>query len=76
MEDVAAFAPYCAAVSEGDTKWTDWRFTEWTVITWDLAGRAATFEGYATYATNITFAISLVMIRVPCVPSPLSNGVP
>lgn len=49
---------------------------EWTIITWYLTRRAATFVWHATYTADITFTVSLVVIRVSGVPSPLRNGVP
>jgi hypothetical protein len=76
MEDMAAFTPYYTVVSDRYIRCMHWKLTEWTVIAWDLARRTTTFVGYATYATNVTFAISLVVIRVPCVPSPLGNSMP
>ena len=76
MEDVATFAPYYTGVSDGGSGRTNGELTKWTIIAWDLASRAATFVGYATYATHITLAITFVVIRVSSVPSPLSNSVP
>jgi len=49
---------------------------EWAIIAWYLTCGAAAFVGYAAYATNITFAISLIVIRVSSVPLPLSDSVP
>lgn len=76
MKDVAAFAPYYTCVSDGDSGRMDWKLTQRTVVAWDLASRAASFVGYATYATHITLPIPLVVIHVSCVPSPLSDSVP
>jgi len=76
MEDMATFTPYCEVVSGNDNGWMRWEFTEWTIITWYLTRRAATFVWHATYTADITFAVSLVVIRVSGVPSPLRNGVP
>lgn len=76
MEDMATFTPYYEAVSDSDNGWTHWGLTEWTIVTWYLTCRAATFIGHTTYTADITFAVSLVVICVSGVPSPLCNGVP
>ena len=76
MKDMTTFTPYCAAVSDGYNAWVYSVLTERTIIAWYLTCGAAAFVWYATYATNITFAISLIMIRVSGIPLPLSNSVP
>ena len=76
MKNMTAFAPYCAAVSDEGIGRTLCVLTEWTVIARYLACRTATFVGYATYATNVSLAISLIVIHISGVPSPLSNSMP
>jgi hypothetical protein len=76
MKYMTTFTPYCVAVSGEYNRWADLVLTERTIIAWHLTRGAAAFVGYATYATNITFTVSLVMIRVSGVPLPLSNSVP
>jgi hypothetical protein len=76
MKDMTAFSPYCAVVSDEDNERTRWTLTEWTIITWYLTCRAATFVRDATYTANVAFTISFVVIRVSGVPPPLSNSVP
>ena len=76
MENMAAFAPYCVGVGDGDSIWAYCTLTKWTVVARYLTCGAATFVWHATYATNITLAVSFIMIRVSGVPSPLSNSMP
>jgi len=49
---------------------------KWTIIARYLACGTTTLVGNATYATNISFAVSFIVIHVASVPSPVSNGVP
>jgi len=49
---------------------------KWAIIARHLARGATTLVGNATYATDISLAVSLIVIHVAGVPSPVSNGVP
>ena len=76
MKNMTAFAPYCVAVSDEGIGRTRCVLTKRTIIAWYLTCRAATFVGHATYATNVSLAVSLIVIRVSGVPSPLRNSMP
>jgi hypothetical protein len=51
------------------------RLTQRAIIPRYFASRTTTFEGYAAYSTHVFFRIAIV-VRLACVPLPLSYGVP
>ena len=51
------------------------RLTQRAIIPRYFASRTTSFEGYAAYSTHIFFSIAII-VRLACVPLPLSNGVP
>jgi len=48
--------------------------TEWAIVPWYFARRAATFEWHATNSAHV--ALTVAIIRVSSIPAPLRDRVP